>query len=307
MRYRIVEELGSSDRRRYRAVDARAGFNGEHRAILDLPNSGATRQHLRVLKRLRNLGLPRVIETFRRSDRTWVVMEWIDGPTLASYLDRMKASSVPRMSITEAFRLIRHLAHSLHSIHRRRQIAHGDIKPENLIVARDPSRLVLIDFGSAWLAEKTDRRELGDGFHAAYAAPELQNADRFVDWRSDLFSVGVILYELITLVLPYQFGGKAGRQEYAGRMSDRLIPPSRLHPDAKSVPKCVWQGIDRVAAKSLAFNPDERYLTPQAWLDDLDAVDLEIRRPTILTGANARLTRLIEWIADRSGSSSPHR
>ncbi|MBL6705819.1 MAG: serine/threonine protein kinase [Planctomycetaceae bacterium] len=307
MRYRIVEELGSSDRRRYRAVDSHAGFNGEQRAILDLPNTSATRQHLRVLKRLRNLGLPRVIETFRRSDRTWVVMEWIDGPTLASYLDRMKANSVPRISVTEAFRLIRHLAHSLHSIHRRRQIAHGDIKPENLIVARDPSRLVLIDFGSAWLAEKTDRRELGDGFHAAYAAPELQTADCFVDWRSDLFSVGVILYELITLVLPYQFGGKAGRPEYAGRMSDKLIPPSRLHPDAKSVPKCVWQGIDRVAAKSLAFHPDARYLTPQAWLDDLDAVDLEIRRPTTLTAANARFTRFIGWIADGCRSPSSHR
>lgn len=303
----MIEELGSSDRRRYRAVDSRAGFHGEQRAILDLPNTGATRQHLRVLKRLRNTGVPRVLESFRRGDRTWVVMEWIEGPKLSSYLSRMKANGVPRISVTEAFRLIRRLAHNLHSLHRRRQIAHGDIKPENLIVASDPSRLVLIDFGSAWLAEKTARREPGDGFHAAYAAPELQTATRFVDWRSDLFSVGVILYELITLGLPYQFGGKAGRPEYADRMGETLIPPSGVHPDTKSIPKCIREGIDRVAARSLAFQPDARYRTPQAWLDDLDAVDLEIRRPATLTRANARFTRLIHWIADCSSSLSAHR
>ena len=72
-------------------------------------------------------------------------------------------------------------------------------------------------------------------------------------------------------------------------------------------PKSVWQGIDRVTAKSLAFDPDPRYATSQAWLDDLDAVDFEIRRPSTLTGANARFTRFIGWIADHCRSPSPHR
>lgn len=303
MRYRIVEELGSSGRRRYRAVDSRAGFNGEQRAILDLPNTAHTRQQLRVLRRLRSAGLPRVIESFGRGGRTWVVMEWINGPTLANYLGRIRTDHLPRISATETFRLIRRLAHNLHNIHRRRQVTHGDIKPQNLIVASDPSRLVLIDFGSAWLIDKTVSREPGDGFHAAYAAPELQNSDRFVDWRSDLFSVGVIFYEMLTLTLPYQMGGKAGRREFAVQMAGKFTPPSRSNPAIQSLPKSVWQGIDRVAVKSLALNPDDRYATSQAWLDDLDAVDCEIRRPSTLTGANARLTRFIGWIAERCHQS----
>ncbi len=156
------------------------------------------------------------------------------------------------------------------------------------------------------MAERTMQCEPGDGFHAAYAAPELQNSDRFVDWRCDLFSVGVIFYELLTLQLPYNMGGKAGRRQYAAHMNDKLILPSRLRPEMKALPQSVWQGIDRITARMLVFNPDGRYATPQAWLDDMDSVDFEIRRPSSLTGVNARFTRLVAWLADLCRETPTH-
>lgn len=83
---------------------------------------------------------------------------------------------------------------------------------------------MLVDFGSAWPIERTARRELGDGFHASYAAPELQGATGVIDGRADQFSASVVLYEMLTGQLPYQWGGKAGRPEFSHTFcSDREI------------------------------------------------------------------------------------
>jgi serine/threonine-protein kinase len=176
---------------------------------------------------------------------------------------------------------------------------HGDIKPANLIVARNPSRLVMIDFGSAWSVERTVRREEGDGLSKIYAAQELQSRGQ-ADFRSDQFSASVILYELLTLRCPYdQLGGQAGRPEYARQMTDKLVLPSRLSPDRNRLPKVVWTGIDRVTTAGLSFDPDDRYRTPGAWLDDLNHIHATMQPQAQLTPFHTRLTRVVSWLADR--------
>ena len=59
------------------------------------------------------------------------------------------------------------------------------------------------------------------------------------------------------------------------------------------------RGIDRVVTRGLAFDPDDRYPTPQAWLDDLDSVNLDIKRPVTISVTNRLLTQVIGWIGDR--------
>ena len=300
--YLILDDLGSAGRHRYMAFDPHAGPDGDLRAILDLPRSRSTEQHLRVLKRIsaNNFNLPTIHNYRANHDRILVVTEWIRGPTLASFLNDVRSNKRPRPSPVEALRLVRGLAHGLSRLHRKRQIIHGDVKPANLILASDPSRLVLIDFGSAWQAERTFARDEGDGLNSAYAPPELQTGQQFVDFRTDQFSAAVILYELLTLQRPYdQLGGKAGRPEFAERMAGKLIPPSTLSPNRKQLPRSIWDGIDRITMTGLAFDPDDRYATPDAWLADLNAVQADIHQTTRLSPTNARMTRVIGWIADR--------
>lgn len=300
--YLILKKTGTGDRRRFMGFDPHSGPEGDLRSILVLPRSRATEQHVRVLKPLStdNVNLPQIMEYRIQGDDLVVVLAWIRGVDLATYLNDIRAVGRPRPSATEAFRLVQGLAHGLAHLHRRRAIVHGDIKPANLILTPRQTRLVMIDFGNAWGIERTAAREEGDGLSRAYASPELQSGNGLLDWRADQFSASAVLYELLTLERPYDaLGGQAGLPQYADRMKDKLVPPSRMSPDRGRLPREVWKGIDRVVTTGLSLEPDGRYPTPAEWLDALDRVRSTMRPQSRITPLNSRLTRVVTWLADK--------
>lgn len=299
--YLILERLGHAGRQRYLAFDPHAGPGGDLRALLVLPQAPEAFRHVRILKSRSSDSFPRILEYRQQGEELLLVLNWIQGKDLQSYLDEVRRGSRPQPSATEALRLGRGLAHGVSQLHRWGATVHGDIKPANLILAPPPSsRLVLVDFGSAWTAEKTIGREEGDGISAAYSAPELQQGAAFVDHRADQFSVSVVLYELLTLALPYDgLGGKAGRPEFASRMRDKLVPPSEVSPDRGKLPRHIWNSIDRLLHTGLQFEPDGRYPTPSAWLDEIDAVHAEIQFQSRTSQRSSRLTRVIAWLAEK--------
>jgi serine/threonine protein kinase len=284
------------------AFDPHAGPEGDVRAILVLPKSPAARQYVRVLKRVsaNNVNLPTILEYRVQGDDLVIVLTWVRGPDLQVYLDDVRRGQVVRPSANEAFRLAHGLAHGLAQLHRRHAIVHGDIKPANLILARNPTRLVMIDFGSAWGIERTARRDEGDGLSRAYAAPELQSGAHAADFRSDQFSASVILYELLTLQRPYDsLGGQAGRPEYAEQMKNKLILPSQLSPDRPYLPKGFWTELDRVVSTGLSLDADSRYPTPGAWLDQLNRVHIAMQPGPELSPLSAGLTRVVSWFGEK--------
>jgi serine/threonine protein kinase len=297
--YLLLERL-SSHRKRYLAFDTFGGPKGRAVALMVLPRSPSSRQHLGVLQRVSESSgsFATILDYESTREHSLVVLQWIRGPSLRRYLSDMKSGATPRISPVVAFQRIRMLAHALRMFHNRQQLVHGDIKPENLIVAPDSGRLVLIDFGSGWAVEHACRRDPGDGISPAYAAPELQCGAASPDFRADIFSVSAILYELLTIQLPYDnLGGKAGRPALVKQMRRFLDRPSQHSPFREQLPSVIWQGIDRVVMRGLALDPEERYPTPEAWLNELDAVDLDIKRPQTLSPLNAHLTRLVAWVA----------
>lgn len=300
-RYLVLRRLSSAPRQRLMAFDPDAGPGGDLRAVLILPRTAASSSHLRVLKTASaNVNLPKILDYQSHDDEWRITLEWIPGPDLKSYLDDLrKRLQARRPSATEAFRLFRGLAHGLTQLHRR-GIVHGDVHPGNLILTTNTTRVVPVDFGSAWQAQETMTRVEGDGMHAAYAAPEIQNAASFVDFRSDQFSATVMLYELLTLILPYDgLGGKAGRSKLANRMAATYKPPSELSADRDKLPSRVWQGIDRVATTGLALDPGCRYATPNAWLDDIEQVFRDLRPQQPLSPITEPMTRILVWLVDR--------
>lgn len=296
--YLILESLGNLGRQRYMAFDTSAR---ELRAILVLPRTRAAAQHVRTLSRLKYDNVPRIFDHVTNDEQLTIVIDWIRGPTLQEHLDAVRSGDRPHPSPTEAFRLFRGLAHGLGHMHHHRQTIHGDITPRNLIVSG--SRLMPIDFGSAWFAEHAARRDPGDGNHPAYAAPELGMKNVLNDIRADQFSASVVFYELLTLQIPYDhLGGKAGRPDYIDEFRNRLVLPSKATKYRRRVPRALWQAMDRIVATGLSLDPEERYATRDAWLDAIEATQVLVKRAeheSPLSRIETALTRFVGRITSR--------
>jgi eukaryotic-like serine/threonine-protein kinase len=176
-----------------------------------------------ILAKLSGPHVPRFVSAGDIRASPYVVMEWIDGKSLAEVFARapLPPEDVARVGAA--------LADAIHSIHLQ-NVIHFDIKPENFLL-RPTGEAVLLDFGFAQHARYPDllaeEKEFAAG-SAPYVSPEQLRQDRS-DPRSDLFALGVLLYELATGAQPF------GQPETVPGMRDRLwrrpTPPRALNPD----------------------------------------------------------------------------
>jgi serine/threonine protein kinase len=188
--------------------------------------------------------VPRFIAAGSLEHTPYLVTEWVEGESLESLLQRgtLRADQIQRVGAT--------LADALHSLHRQDAI-HLDIKPDNAIV-RPNGSVVLIDFGLAHHARYPDllaqEKRYAAG-SAPYISPEQMLGTRS-DPRSDIFSLGVVLYEMVTGELPF------GIPRTLAGMRDRLwmdpIPPS-----AHSIETTPW--LQEIILRCLEPNAAERY------------------------------------------------
>lgn len=333
--YYIVKDL-SGQRERYMAFDRWSQNRGEMWCILgidgknlDAKNKNRQPGLVEKLKRLSgNDGRLPVIFSYYRigRERAYLVTSWTEGEDLGCYLERVKNGNhcehegnrciqkklicakkretgmkcEPRPTAYEVCLLMISLAHGLRQLHRL-NIVHGDLDPSNLILQRNPNRLVMIDFGSAWLVEHTMNRDPGDGTHPKYRAPELLSRDSkhgFADDRSDQFSFGVIWYELLTLEYPYKnYGGHFDNltQQEIKSLEKRFQPPSHaasiLNVDKNRLPLEAWHLIDRIVKRCVAIDPEERYQRERDLLDDVDELRYAMR-PKRLSTENEELLKI---------------
>ena len=303
--YLVLAKIGRGDRLRYKVLHRRAGPGGELRQLLVLPRNQTSRQHLNVLRRLSqgNPNLPTILDYHPRGGEFVVVTTWVQGHDLGSHLTRSESKPIVWSSPIDAMRLYRGLAHGLSHMHRRPQVVHGDIKPANLILAKSPRRLVMIDFGSAWTTEKTCGREPGDGLSAPYAAPEQLDDRRAADFRSDQFSASVVAYRMLTGELPYGgMGGKAGLPQFRAAYEPRYQRPSQRCPYRGRVPKRIWSIIDEILATGLALDADRRFQSSPLWLDALEDLYCEMRRKVRFGFWDSLLIRFFERLGRRRES-----
>ena len=299
--YYLLDAVGNSLRNRYLAFDPCRGFKGEYVLFQTWPAGPVTSQFLRVLGRLRNDCLPRLIGRQWRGDHVDVVLTWTEGITLDKYFENIREGRRQPVAPAEAVRLIRGLANAVCKLHHKPQVAHGDIQPANVIITDHTSRLVLIDFGSAWTTDMTKVREEGDGLNRFYAAPELQcEGSLLFGFLADQFSVSVLLYQMLTQQLPYGgIGGKAGRPEHIDRARDHLQAPSQVSPGCRNLPRLLREGVDCLALRGLALSARDRYPDRHAWLNDLAEVHARFSLPPELPPVESTLTRFISGLLSR--------
>jgi serine/threonine protein kinase len=185
------------------------------------------------------------------STRTpYLVMEFLEGQPLDRILEK---GSLP---LTRACGLAAEVACALAAAHRK-GVIHGDVKPANVLLT-DDGRIKLMDFGMARLASRDSGASplLGT---PAYWCPE-QILGKPQDARSDLFSLGVVLYEMVTGLRPFDADSLQG---ICGRvLSSTPLPASHANP---SLPA----GFDEVVARCLAKDPAKRYATAEAFAEEL--------------------------------------
>ena len=206
----------------------------------------------------------------------FIVTEFIDGSTLR---DRLRAQAIPA---PEALGVTVQIAAALAAAHAN-GIVHRDIKPENVIIRSDGIVKVL-DFGLAKLTadgspEGLDgetrtraRLDTASGLvmgTATYMSPE-QARGQDVDARSDIFSLGVVLYELLTGRLPYD--GSSIYEVMAAVLSDREAPPLSRYSSGMPAE------LERIVAKALRKNREERYQTAKDLLLDLQSLRQRLER-----------------------------
>ena len=293
----LLDRLGTHQER-YKARDLDASPGGSWRAVHVLPRSKEMSQHIRVLERKSqtNHTMPTILGYHPVRDKIYLVLPWIKGPTLADYMARCRRPKQNGLSTFEAVGLFNGLAHGLTQLHSYANIVHGDLKPQNIIVCREPNRLVLIDFGSAWLVERTMTRSDGDGIDRHYSAPELLGADGTPDFRSDQFSASMIWYEMLTLERPYsKIGGRAGLE--GNERFRTLIPPSVKSRDKDRYPGRVWAKIDNVVTKGLQLDPNKRYPNRSEWLDGLGEIKSAMKTSTQLGTVNRAILDFLDTVS----------
>lgn len=303
--YFLIDRVGNSLRKRYKAFDPGAGPTGDFFLLSEWEEGPKAQQFLNVIRQLRDDAFPRVIDFQRQSDGYTCVQTWTDGVCLPDYLKNIQAGKRRPVDATEAVRLIHGLANGICRLHQKTGIVHGDIQPENLIMTSHPSRLMLIDFGSSWIVQTSALRNHGDGHHPNFGAPEVWDQQKPAGWHADQFSVTVVFYQLLTGEIPYVgLGGMAGDPSRVDKMRGKLQPPSDLSQSCAALPRSLQLQLNQLVCRGLALTPEERYPDRQAWLNELFDLYAKLRLSPQLPPVQSFLTRVVEWLAGIRGSRS---
>lgn len=195
-----------------------------------------------------------VYDVSRGGDMEYIVMELIDGITLKQYMEK-RGQLNWRESLHFITQIMRGLSHA-HS----RGIIHRDIKPQNIMVLRDGS-VKVADFGIACLADsaQTLTQEALGSVH--YISPEQARGDR-PDDRSDIYSSGVVLYEMLTGRLPFE--GESAVSVAIQHLSSIPLAPREINPD-------IPEQLELICMKAMAPDLEHRYQSADAMIADLEA------------------------------------
>lgn len=264
-----------------------------------------------ITRRLCCEGVRMVLGRENRKGGPVLILQPINGKTLREYL------LTNRQGLEERLRLAVSVANAVHGIHKE-NVVHNDLTASNFLVSENDHSVFLIDFGSAVWRDGGAAKTIATRFKSEslpYLPPErVANRALPSDYRTDTYSLGVVLYEILTNRLPFQ--SEDPQALFHEHVARKPAPPSLINPDIPDV-------LDRIIFKLLAKDPDERYQSVFGVLKDLEkciqqygqnrtistfplaATDQSgmLRIPDKLYGRGEQLKRLSDLIEQAAGGS----
>ncbi|MBK8026306.1 MAG: protein kinase [Chloroflexi bacterium] len=273
-KYEVIERLGRGGMAEvYRAyhpsLDRFVAIKVLHPFLADDPEfKSRFEKEARNIARLKHPNIVGVydFENDAVSESYYMVMELIEGMTLKDMLYQLSERG-EHLPLREAIRIGREAASALAYAHNQGMI-HRDVKPANLMFDRD-NRVILTDFGIAKIVTGAQFTASGGMVGTpAYMAPE-QGLGEQGDERSDLYSLGTILFQMVTGSLPYE--AETPLAIILKHLNEPVPSARDRNPDIPEV-------VDRIIRRLLAKQPDERYQTAGALIMDLERIERALDR-----------------------------
>ena len=286
-RYRLESKLGSGGMSTvYLAVDETLG---RHVAIKVLHGEISDdedqlerfRREARAVAQLSHPNLVGVIDAGEEGGRPFIVFEYVPGQTL-----KQRISSEGRLPLDEATAYAIEIGRGLQAAHQAR-LVHRDVKPQNVLI--DPEgRAKITDFGIALSLEAHGLTATGRVLGTTdYVSPE-QAMGKEIDARTDVYSLGILLYEMLTGEVPFKAETQVG---VAMKHVNEMVPNvQRRRPDASAV---LAAAVERATAKE----PKDRYRDMNEFLGDLEhALEVEVARAG---GATGEATSVLDSVPEK--------
>jgi eukaryotic-like serine/threonine-protein kinase len=278
--YRILEKLGEGGMATvYRAyeesLDRFVAIKVLHFSLSDNPGLLLRfRQEAQVIAKLEHPNIVPIYHFDEKDGQPYLVLKYIDGQSLR---ERLKRGSLPEIDILKLASAVEAALQQAHQY----KILHRDIKPSNILLDKE-ERIYLTDFGLAKLISDepsitTDAKPLGTPH---YISPEQAAGIKILTEGTDIYSFGVVLYELCVGKVP--FDGDTLTLIH-NHIFDPLPLPTSIKPDLSVE-------VEKVLLKALAKNPNERYPTVKDLVDDFKKAWIDDGESTPLPLAQKRFT-----------------
>ncbi len=248
-------------------------------------NDGYRLRFIREAKGAGVLSHPNIVtvhDVGEQGGRPYIAMELVEGPTLAELL-REKKPVDTRLAVDLGIQLAKALDYA-----HRKGIVHRDVKPGNIMLVRDTNTAKVADFGICRIddSDATHKTRVGDVLGTPhYMSPEQVLGQR-VDARSDLFSAGIVLYQLLTGVLPFD-----GDTLVSVALKITKSDPASLDQLRPDLPL----GLRRVVDRALRKAPEKRFQSGEEMASALIEVARELKQPDAAEHRGGRLPMRLRW------------
>lgn len=209
----------------------------------------------RAIAMLSHENIVDVLDVNFEGDVQYIVMEYLEGPTLKEYMVEHGA-----LDVYDALHIVEQILSALKHAHER-GVVHRDIKPQNIILVDGNETVKVMDFGIAHVQNYStitiSDKAIGT---VHYISPE-QAKGRPADERSDIYSTGVILYEMLTGKLP--FDADSAVSVALMQVQQKAVPPSQIVPD-------IPPAVEHIVMKAMRKNVEARYQNAGEMLEDIE-------------------------------------
>ncbi|MEX0846070.1 MAG: tetratricopeptide repeat protein [Balneolaceae bacterium] len=272
--YTIVKELAKGGMGTVYLAKRTDGVFEHQVAIKKINKENITQENIELFKQERNiladLNHPRIAHIYdggiTQNGIPYFVMEYIDGIPITDYCKENQLSLTQRLDLfAQILNAVQHAHENL--------VIHRDLKPANILVNAD-GQIKILDFGiSKLISSKSLVDDLGrkrQVLTLKYASPE-QLKNETITTATDFYSLGLILYQMLTLNLPYHLEGLTFYEAEDVIINNDPIPPSQnVSPYSSISHKDIKGELDAIILKSIHKNPDRRYRAASAFWDDLN-------------------------------------